>query len=264
MKMFGSLPGCPRTCPTNLSARVSVGSIFVPTPIKPPGTANCKRFSSAARVTMRERMGLQTKLPSSPLETMPGRISISSPTLRTPLRMEPPATPPKRLLTSSPGRFTSKERMMIINGFDVKSRGGIGTCVQRYSQTTSKLYFRTALIGMIGELSAAVPATNFLISSYCACACWALISSTLFCKMMMCFRRMISTAARCSEVWGCGQLSFPAMRRSAASITAAPFNMVAIRISCPGQSTNDTCLSNFQLPPSSHGTTSGVWLPKDR
>ena len=29
---------------------------------------------------------------------------------------------------------------------------------------------------------------------------------------------------------------------SAASITAAPFSMVAMRISWPGQSTNDTCL----------------------
>ena len=29
--------------------------------------------------------------------------------------------------------FTSNDRMMIITGLDVKSRGGIGTCVQRYS-----------------------------------------------------------------------------------------------------------------------------------
>jgi hypothetical protein len=29
---------------------------------------------------------------------------------------------------------------------------------------------------------------------------------------------------------------------NAASMTAAPFNMVAIRMSCPGQSTKDTCL----------------------
>mmetsp|Transcript_66229 Transcript_66229/g.185188 ORF Transcript_66229/g.185188 Transcript_66229/m.185188 type:complete len:263 (-) Transcript_66229:386-1174(-) len=262
--MFGSLPGCPRTCPTSLSARVNVGSILVPTPIKPPGTANCSRFSSAAKVTIRERMGLQTNVPSPLLETMPGRISISSPTLSTPLRMEPPATPPNKLFTSSPGRFTSKERMMIINGFELKSRGGIGTCVQRYSHTTSKLYLRTALIGMIGELSAAVPATNFLISSYWACACCALMSSTLFCNMIMCFKRMISTAAKCSDVCGCGHDSFPAISKSAASITAAPFNMVAMRMSWPGQSTKDTCLVNLQLPPSSQGTTSGVWLPNDR
>ena len=33
---------------------------------------------------------------------------------------------------------------------------------------------------------------------------------------------MISTAARCSDVCGCGHGSLPAMSRSAASITAAP------------------------------------------
>lgn len=32
------------------------------------------------------------------------------------------------------------------------------------------------------------------------------------------------------------------MRRSAASMTAAPLSMVAMRMSCPGQSTKDTCL----------------------
>mmetsp|Transcript_24569 Transcript_24569/g.70546 ORF Transcript_24569/g.70546 Transcript_24569/m.70546 type:complete len:263 (+) Transcript_24569:406-1194(+) len=261
--MFGNLPGCPNTCPTSLSARVNVGSILVPTPMRPPGTASCNLFSSAARVMMRERMGLQTKSPLSLLETIPGRISISSLTLRTPFKMDPPATPPKRFLTSSPGRLTSKDRMMIINGFEVKSLGGIGTCVHKYSHTTSKLYFSTALMGMIGELSAAVPATNFLISSCCACACCSLINSTLFCKMMICLRRMISTAAKCSEVWGCGQDSFPAINRSAASITAAPFSIVAIRMSWPGQSTNERCLTSRQLPPSSQGTTSGVALPKD-
>mmetsp|Transcript_68951 Transcript_68951/g.156280 ORF Transcript_68951/g.156280 Transcript_68951/m.156280 type:complete len:262 (-) Transcript_68951:353-1138(-) len=260
--MLGSLSGCPRTWPTSLSPRVRVGSILVPTPIKPPGTANCREFCSAASDMIRDLMGLHAMRLSS-LVTMPGLISISSPTWSTPLRMEPPATPPLRFCTSSPGLFTSKERMMIITGLDLKSLGGIGTCVQRYSQTTSRLYFSTALMGMMGELSAAVPATNFLISSCCAIACCSLISSTLFWRMMMCFSRMISTAARCSEVCGCGQASLPAMRRRAASMTAAPFNMVAMRISCPGQSTKETCLTSLQLPPSGQGTTSGVELPKD-
>mmetsp|Transcript_73405 Transcript_73405/g.237419 ORF Transcript_73405/g.237419 Transcript_73405/m.237419 type:complete len:263 (+) Transcript_73405:398-1186(+) len=261
--MLGSLSGCPSTWPRSLSPRVSVGSIFVPTPMRPPGTAYCRLFCSAARDMMRERMGLQTTLLAASLLTMPGLISISSPTLSTPLRMEPPATPPFRFCTSSPGLFTSKDLMMIICGADLKSRGGIGTCVQRYSQTTSMLYLSTALMGTMGELSAAVPATNFLISSYCACACCSLISSTLFCRMMMCFSRMISTAAKCSDVCGCGQDSLPAMRRSAASITAAPFSIVAMRMSCPGQSTKDTCRTSLQLPPSGQGTTSGVALPND-
>lgn len=53
---------------------------------------------------------------------------------------------------------------------------------------------------------------------------------------------MISTAARCSDVWGWGHGSFPAMSSNAASMTAAPFSMVAIRMSWPGQSTKDRCL----------------------
>mmetsp|Transcript_6702 Transcript_6702/g.20871 ORF Transcript_6702/g.20871 Transcript_6702/m.20871 type:complete len:204 (-) Transcript_6702:383-994(-) len=63
--------------------------------------------------------------------------------------------------------------------------------------------------------------------------------------MMMCFNRIISTAAKCSLVCGCGHVSFPATKSNAPSITAAPFNIVAIRISCPGQSTKETCLISF-------------------
>ena len=58
-----------------------------------------------------------------------------------------------------------------------------------------------------------------------------LIKSILFCKINKWFSCMISTAARCSEVCGCGHDSLPAIRSNAASITAAPFNIVAIRIS---------------------------------
>jgi hypothetical protein len=38
-------------------------------------------------------------------------------------------------------------------------------------------------------------------------------------------------AAKCSEVCGCGHASFPAISRRAASMTAAPDNMVLMRIS---------------------------------
>lgn len=55
---------------------------------------------------------------------------------------------------------------------------------------------------------------------------------------------MISTAAKCSDVCGWGHDSFPAINKRAASMTAAPVNMVAIKMSCPGQSTNETCLSD--------------------
>ena len=37
------------------------------------------------------------------------------------------------------------------------------------------------------------------------------------------------------------------INNKAASITAAPFNMVAIRISWPGQSTKEMCLCNSKV-----------------
>lgn len=53
---------------------------------------------------------------------------------------------------------------------------------------------------------------------------------------------MISTAAKCSEVYGWGQGWFPATKSRAESMTAAPASIVAISTSWPGQSTNETCL----------------------
>lgn len=44
----------------------------------------------------------------------------------------------------------------------MKSLCGTGTSVQMNSQRTSTLYFKTALIGMMGALSAAVPAKDSL------------------------------------------------------------------------------------------------------
>eukprot|EP00978_Attheya_sp_CCMP212_P018847 scaffold52077_cov52-Attheya_sp.AAC.2 len=190
-------------------------------------------------------MGLHIMVDSpsfSDLVTMPGRTSISSPTRNTPCKMEPPATPPCKLDTSWPGLLTSKLRMTMRRGTLVKSLRGTGILWQRYSHTTSMLYLRTAEMGMTGAESATVPATNLRIWSCWASAASGLTKSTLFCKIKMCSSRMISTAAKCSDVCGWGQVSFPATSKSAASITAAPFNMVAMRMSCPGQSTKLTCL----------------------
>ena len=55
---------------------------------------------------------------------------------------------------------------------------------------------------------------------------------------------MIYSATRCSAVWGWGQSTFPATNSNAASITAAPVNMVDKNTSCPGQSQKDTCLNS--------------------
>lgn len=72
----------------------------------------------------------------------------------------------------------------------------------------------------------------------------------------MCCNFMISIAARCSLVCGCGQGSFPAMSNNAASMTAAPFNIVAMRISWPGQSTKETCRRR-RIVPSHPGLSQG-------
>mmetsp|Transcript_20576 Transcript_20576/g.71215 ORF Transcript_20576/g.71215 Transcript_20576/m.71215 type:complete len:223 (-) Transcript_20576:326-994(-) len=210
-------------------------------------------------------MGVHDTVPCASFLTMPGRTSTSSPILRTPWRMEPPATPPLRCSTSSPGLFTSKDRMTMSRGSDAKSRAGVGMAWARYSQTASTLYLSTAEMGMMGAASATVPATNFLICSCCASAASGLTRSTLFWRMMMFSRRMISTAARCSDVWGWGQGSLPATRRSAASMTAAPLSIVAMRMSWPGQSTKETWRTSFQaIFVAGSVKASGLDEPKDR
>mmetsp|Transcript_31269 Transcript_31269/g.68394 ORF Transcript_31269/g.68394 Transcript_31269/m.68394 type:complete len:244 (+) Transcript_31269:808-1539(+) len=238
--MSGKCPTDPRTWPTSLSARVSVGSSSVPTPMSPPGTAYCKSFCSAKSDTMREKSGTHLTDPLAPREMMPGRISISCPRRSTPCRMEPPATPPRSSSTSCPGLFTSKERITIILGWPVKSRTGTGMELVMYSATTSILYRSCAEMGTIGAESATVPLTKARMSSNCCSAAASLTRSILFCRMMMCCSFMISTAARCSDVCGCGHGSLPAMSSSAASITAAPLSIVAMRMSWPGQSTKET------------------------
>ena len=50
---------------------------------------------------------------------------------------------------------------------------------------------------------------------------------------------MISTAVKCSDVRGFGYFSFETIRRSAASMTAAPLSILVERMSYAGQSTND-------------------------
>mmetsp|Transcript_19488 Transcript_19488/g.54209 ORF Transcript_19488/g.54209 Transcript_19488/m.54209 type:complete len:200 (-) Transcript_19488:609-1208(-) len=199
--------------------------------MSPPGTAYSSSLFSAKREMMRERMGVHDILPSWSFLTMPGRISISAFLRSTPHRMEPPATPPLRSTTSSPGLFTSKERMMIMRGSDVKSRVGTGIFLAMYSATTSMLYRSWAEMGMMGDFSATVPSMKALMSSYCCSAACSLTKSILFCRMMMFCSFMISTAARCSAVCGCGHDSLPATSRRAASITAAPLSIVAMRMS---------------------------------
>lgn len=43
---------------------------------------------------------------------------------------------------------------------------------------------------------------------------------TLFCRMIMFRSCMISTAAKCSEVWGCGHGSLPAVHQSTGDMQA--------------------------------------------
>mmetsp|Transcript_11030 Transcript_11030/g.39915 ORF Transcript_11030/g.39915 Transcript_11030/m.39915 type:complete len:220 (+) Transcript_11030:299-958(+) len=176
----GSFPTSPRTCPTRRSARVSVGSTVVPTPMRPPGTAYRSWFCSANSETIREEMLRHLIFPSASLDTIPGRTSISWPTLRTPWRIDPPATPPCTSSTSAPGLFTSNDRITIMFAGDVKSRFGTGIFLQMYSHTTSMLYLSCAEMGMTGAPSAMVPWMNLQMASYWFAAAFSCTRSILF------------------------------------------------------------------------------------
>lgn len=65
--------------PSIHSFEADAGDARVPTPIKPPGTANLSSFFSARSETILLRIGLQLILPSASFETTPGRTSISWP-----------------------------------------------------------------------------------------------------------------------------------------------------------------------------------------
>src|ERR1700737_3444373 len=105
-------------------------------------------------------MGLQVILPSESFVTTPGRISISSPNFNTPVRILPPATPPLSSAISAPGLLTSKDRMTMRRGSDVKSLGGIGIRLTIYSLMASILYLSCAEMGMMGAELATVPVVN--------------------------------------------------------------------------------------------------------
>jgi hypothetical protein len=74
--------------------------------------------------------------------------------------MLPPATPPLISSTSEPGLLTSKERITIILGGEVKFLSGMGIFFTMYSQITSMLYFNWADIGTTGAPSAIVPCSD--------------------------------------------------------------------------------------------------------
>lgn len=82
----------------------------------------------------------------------------------------------------------------------------------------------------------------------------------------MCSSFMIYKATRCSAVWGCGQSTLAATRSIAASITAAPVNIVDMKLSWPGQSQKETCRSNYRFlvqPSFSHLGLSSLLLEYD-
>lgn len=62
-----------------------------------------------------------------------------------------------------------------------------------------------------------LPCTNFRICSYCSFACPSFTRSILFCRIRMCFSFIISIAAKCSDVWGCGHDSLPAANTNTSS-----------------------------------------------
>ena len=162
----GNFPGWPKILPTNLSPLVKNGSIFRPTPIKPPGIQYIKSFSSAFNDTILLTIGIIFFFPFWLfISIIPGFISTTSPTFNIPLINVPPATPPFKFLLSVPGLFISKLRTTINLGGDTKSLFGIGN-LHKYWITTSILYFNWAEIRIIGLVEALIPSTNFLIYWY--------------------------------------------------------------------------------------------------
>lgn len=77
------------------------------------------------------------------------------------------------------------------------------------------------------------------------------------------YNLVITKATKCSYVCGCGHDIFAATNNRAQSITAAPVSIVDIKMSCPGQSTNDTCLIKFiNSEQNSHLASSSLSLEK--
>ena len=104
----GSVPGFPAILPTSESDFVRLGSRPVPIATRPPGVASSSFNVPASNDRTVVTIGSQvTPLPDSTF--LPGRISISSPTLRLPSMSEPPMTPPLRLVSFVPGTFTSND-----------------------------------------------------------------------------------------------------------------------------------------------------------
>lgn len=105
---------------------------------------------------IRERSGRHVQTPLASRVIRPGLISTSCPTLNTPCRILPPATPPFSSSTVAPGLLTSNDRMTTIRGSAVKSYLG-GAIFEIASTTASMLNFSWAETGMMGARPAVVP-----------------------------------------------------------------------------------------------------------
>mmetsp|Transcript_35527 Transcript_35527/g.74353 ORF Transcript_35527/g.74353 Transcript_35527/m.74353 type:complete len:269 (+) Transcript_35527:475-1281(+) len=245
--MSGSVPTSPSTWPARRSPRVRQGSILVPTPMRPPGTAKSRSNISACRLSTSVTSGVHRNDPFSVSVHRPGRISTWECLRRMPRTRDPPTTPPMRWSTSCPGLFTLKLRRMSMRGALERSRTGGGMRAM-YSASTSMLHDSWAEMGTTGAPSATVPATNSLMWNSWSRASISSTRSTLFWTMMRLETFSASIAARCSAVWGWGQCSLAATMSSAASITLEPLSMVFMRISWPGQSTKETCRKSSHSP----------------
>jgi len=234
------------TFPANLSLLVKDGSMRVPKAMRPPGTANCNSFcSSTLMLVILVLIGWHLTTFWFSYIILPGLISIMSPTLRTPSSMHPPTTPPAKFSMDVPGLLMSNERMIINLGGTFRIRLGTGIQFTIYSKTKSIFIPLCAEIGTIGEFSAILYLVKSLILACCSIASSFFTKSILFWMIVIYFIFIISIADKCSQVWGWGHYSLAATSNKHASIIAAPFNIVAIRISCPGQSTKLMCLFNI-------------------
>ena len=158
--------------------------------------------------------------------------------------------------------------MTIMFAGDVKSRFGTGIFLQMYSHTTSMLYLSCAEMGMTGAPSAMVPWMNFTDGVVLVRRRVLLHQVDLVLKDDDVLQPHDLHRGEVLRGLRLRARLVPRDEQSAPSITAAPLSMVAMRISCPGQSTKDTCRTSFIFLSSKPGTSQsarpGIVLPYAR
>ncbi len=129
----------------------------------PPGPSSSTLILPVMALTIVVYKDLATVLFISST-TLPGLISILSPTLNLPLMIAPPRIPPFIFSGAMPGLLISKLLAITSKGLAFGSRTGVGMRSSIAAIKASTFAPCWALIGMIGASSYSVPFRKLLIS----------------------------------------------------------------------------------------------------